>query len=346
MDLFKAERPVLPELQRLLVSSLESTIASLRGAGRPVGAASSRVGTKPNRKSSPRPADAWRGLQRIRAVLDLMGPSLSPELWHHERSALAQAIGPLADSRRASTAVSLMKAEKSPPKAAGQGGGSAWGIVRKTLDQAASSPSVLALTRGQTLNPTVYRLVADLAEARARAVRLPGLNPAKPAKPTDDQVLQNGLIATLRAVRRRDRWGTPPAKRRRRTPSDTPDLGGSLGPCGLLTEQLRLIEPAWPAGIKPLRKLAADLADAGSRWWAATLIAQTATRLTDPSEPHAGKMPPDPKQLQAVHTWAEQTRKRLTDDAQPALDRLTLETPAALARRLTGYARLYRSYPR
>ncbi|MEM1211450.1 MAG: hypothetical protein AAGI68_04045 [Planctomycetota bacterium] len=343
MDLFQAKRPVLVELQRLLVGSLESTIASLRGAGRTASPASARSGAKPGGKSSPRPADAWRGLQQTRAILDLMGPSLSAELWDYERTALAQAIGPLAHSRRASTAVGLMKAQKAPPTAVGQGGGSAWNIVRKTLDRASVSPSVLALTRGQTLNPTVYRLVADLAEARARAVRLPGL---KADHPTDDRVLQDGLAATLRAMRRRDRWGALPTKRRRPAHANVPRLGGSLGPCGLLAEQLRLIEPAWPAGIKPLRKLAAELADAGSRWWAATLIAQTATRLTDPSEPHAGKTPPDPKQLRAVHAWAEQARKRLTDEAQPALDRLTLETPAALARRLTGYARLWRDHRR
>ncbi|MEM6394589.1 MAG: hypothetical protein AAF797_17620 [Planctomycetota bacterium] len=355
MDLFQAKHPLLPDLQRLLIGSLESTIASLRGGGRAAGASSPRAGKsvskkKPGRastgKASPRQADAWRGLLRVRAVLDLMGPSLDAELWVYERGALAQAIGPLAASRRASAAVGLMKSEKSPPKAAGQGGASAWGIVRKTLDRSASSPSVLALTQGQTLNPTVYRLIADLAEARARAVRLPGLKADRQTHTPDDQVLRDGLTATLRAVRRRDRWGRPPTKRRRPNPSDTPELGGALGPCGLLAEQLRLLEPAWPAGIKPLRKLATELADAGSRWWAATLIAGTAARLLQPTEPHAGKTPPDPKQLQAVQAWASQTQQRLTDDAQPALDRLTLETPAALAKRLTGYTQLWRARQR
>lgn len=237
-------------------------------------------------------ADPYDELMQVWAIVELVGPSLGDGFVKYERESMQRLAEKLDQpARDAASASMARKLARANPDLAAE--------CKKLAKRFGKQPTQpVALQRGRRLNPMAYRLVAELAEARARAERWP----IKPSDPSDDKLLATGLAQTYRNVRRRNRLKTWAPRH--------------------LGDQLRLVEPGWPSAVKPLRKTALALAEEAHKMRAAEALRAA-----------AGARSPVGIAVREMMTEIEQgTQKRV--------DRLLVETPAAFAKRLTGYATL------
>ena len=269
----KRKEPVAETLRELAVAGLECAITML---------------TRPGQGGE----GALGELERVAAVVELIGPSHGKGFHDYEQGAMGRAMERLARRRTARSALALIK-----PLGEGYDK-SELSAVRKVLRGEVGPNGAPALRRRMALDPVVYRLVADLAEARARAARWP--------IPEDDAgVLRAGLANLRRRLTRKDRLDS--------------------GVCGQLTESLRLIEPCWASGIKPLRKAAQSLTGLSARWAALR-------RLGELAEPDS-----------ALLVWLDKRRAEVERQTNKPLGRLTVEAPAAMGKRLAGYVALWQA---
>lgn len=234
---------------------------------------------------------AYDALMRVWAIIELIEPSLHSGFGEYERESMERVVSKLTAGSRASAAAGLWrKLGKATPALAAEAK-----ACGKRLRAVAHEP--VALQRGRRLDPVAYRLVADLAEARARAERWPvdGVT----SREASLDMFTRGLRGLYQRVRRRDRL-------RGRAPRQ-------------LAEALQRVEPSWPSGIKPFRKAAMSVAESAERVQVGAIL-----------QAEAGSR-------SALGAAARATMVEEEQAAAKAAGRLLVETPASFARRVTGY---------
>lgn len=285
MSTLRRQEPTGAGLKRIACAQVESAIRSLtRQAGQGIAAA--------------------QAIGQARAVLALIEPDLPRPTVRRDRAILSRLSDGLNElTQPAMLTEQLNRRYKKRPSDA------ALAAAVKTLRKrwASHDPSNAALSsKAGSFNPSIYRLVADMAELR-------GHLDSWPVKDVPSDLPPRGLRRTYLKARKL---------------ANEPITADTLGPLSeTLTElasQLGVISKACPAMVKAQRKLLARAADELNDLQQATALHKALRAELGTAE---GKALPPSKPLPA------QAAARLGNDLADAL----AETPAAFMKRMQAY---------
>lgn len=288
--------------------------------------------TRPESNPKPRPETSIQGALSIAA--QLCAP-VDAELWRHEREAMTRARRRVmaADRQEAmqtqlqslskrglakTDLLPLRRALKRWPK---NKSATKRGVAGAMQENAPVGPGA-SLRKGPTLNPAVYRLVAELAETRARTMRWPlpeGSDAAAPEGGEPSPWLREALRLGYGRARRLSRLALHPERATATT------VRNAAESCSLIALQVKMIEPTWREGIKPWRKRSQDLAEQFVRlegWMELSRLAAGVSEL-------------DVAVVKRLEQSVTETRSRAANET----DAVLTESPAAFAQRMMVYTR-------
>lgn len=283
MSTLRRQEPVGTGLRRIACEAVEAGVRALTRQADQTGAAT-------------------KAMREAAAVLALVGPDLPASNVRRDRALVDRLQDGLAEmDRPASLLARLDHYFKKPPADPALAG--AVKALRKQYTSQSRNGQALN-SRGGNFNPTIYRIVADMAELRGHVGEWP------------IDSIGDGLPPGLRRTYTR-------ARRLIASPADMSHLGELASAIQLISTQLDLLSKACPPMVKAQRKLlarSAEMLDAllADRALDALLRKQLGTRK--PALPEGA---PGPDQIEAA----------LATDARAAL----AETPAAFSNRMAVY---------